>query len=76
MVTLTEWTAIVSAAPEISATVFITLQLRHIESHRNLEISMKLFEGSESERLLDGSKTSFSLKTTRSTRLKKRKTLR
>ena len=51
MVTLIEWTAIVSAVAGISATVFILLQLRHMDKHRDLEISMKLFEWAETERL-------------------------
>jgi hypothetical protein len=51
MVTLIEWTAIVSAAAGISATVFILLQLRHMDKHRDLEISIKLFEWAETERL-------------------------
>jgi len=51
MVTLIEWTAIVSAVAGISATVFILLQLRHMDKHRDLEISIKLFEWAETERL-------------------------
>ena len=51
MVTLIEWTAILSALAGMSATVFILLQLRHMDQHRDLEISMKLFEWVETERL-------------------------
>jgi hypothetical protein len=51
MVTLLEWTAILSALAGVSATVFILLQLRHMDKHRDLEISMKLFEWAETERL-------------------------
>jgi hypothetical protein len=51
MVTLTDWTAILSAVAGVSATVFILLQLRHMDKHRDLEISMKLFEWAESDRL-------------------------
>jgi hypothetical protein len=51
LVSLTDWAAIVSAVTGVSAAVFILLQLRHMEQHRNLEISMKLFEWAESERL-------------------------
>jgi hypothetical protein len=51
MVTLTEWTAILSALAGVSATAFILLQLRHMDQHRDLEISMKLFEWAETERL-------------------------
>jgi hypothetical protein len=35
----------------VSAAIFILLQLRHMEQHRNMEISMKLFEWAESDRL-------------------------
>ena len=51
LVTLTDWAAIISAIAGVSATIFILLQLRHMEQHRNMEISMKLFEWAESERL-------------------------
>jgi hypothetical protein len=51
MVTLIEWTAILSALAGVSATVFILLQLRHMDQHRDLEISIKLFEWVETERL-------------------------
>jgi hypothetical protein len=51
MVTLIEWTAVVSALAGISATLFILLQLRHMDQHRDLEISMKLFEWAETETL-------------------------
>lgn len=51
MVTLIEWTAILSALAGASATVFILLQLRHMDQHKNLEISIKLFEWAENERL-------------------------
>jgi len=51
LVTLIEWTAILSALAGVSATAFILLQLRHMDKHRDLEISMKLFEWAESDRL-------------------------
>jgi hypothetical protein len=51
MVTLIELTAILSALAGISATLFVLLQLRHMDKHRDLEISMKLFEWAETERL-------------------------
>jgi len=51
LVTLIEWTAVLSAVAGLAATIFILLQLRHMEQHRNLEISMKLFEWAETERL-------------------------
>jgi len=51
LVTLIEWASIATAVAGISATAFILLQLRHMEKHRNLEISMTLFEWAESDRL-------------------------
>jgi hypothetical protein len=51
MVTLIEWTAVLSALAGVSATVFILLQLRHMDRHRDLEISMKLFDWAETEGL-------------------------
>jgi hypothetical protein len=51
MVTLIEWTAILSALGGISAALFLLLELRHMDKHRDLEISMRLFEWAETERL-------------------------
>jgi hypothetical protein len=51
MVTLIEWTAILSAVAGLSATLFFLLELRHMDKHRDLEISMKLFEWAETDRL-------------------------
>ena len=51
MVSLIEWSAILSALAGIVAAIFIVLQLRHMEQHRNLEITMKLFEWAEEEKL-------------------------
>lgn len=51
MVTLIEWTAVLSALAGISAAAFILIQLRHMDKHRDLEVSMKLFEWAETERL-------------------------
>jgi hypothetical protein len=51
VVTLIEWTAVLSTLAGISATVFILLQLKHMDKHRDLEISMRLFEWAETDRL-------------------------
>jgi aldehyde:ferredoxin oxidoreductase len=51
MVTLVEWTAILSALAGISAAVFLIIELRHMDKHKDLEISMKLFEWAETDRL-------------------------
>jgi hypothetical protein len=51
MVTLIEWTAIVSAVAGISAAMLILIQLWHMDKHRDLEISIKLFEWAETGRL-------------------------
>ena len=49
MVSLTDWAAVISAVTGVSAAIFILLQLRHMEQHRNMAISMKLFEWAESD---------------------------
>ena len=51
MVTIFEGTAIVSAASAILVSIFALIQLRHMEKHRNVDISMKLFEWAETDRL-------------------------
>jgi hypothetical protein len=51
LVTIFEGTAIISAASAIFVTIFAVIQLRHMEKHRNVEISMKLFEWAETDRL-------------------------
>jgi len=51
MVTLVEWTAILSALAGIAAALFVILQIRHMDKHKDLEISMKLFEWAETDRL-------------------------
>jgi hypothetical protein len=50
-VSLIEWTAIISTVAGISATLFILIQIRHMDKHRDLEASMKLFEWAQSDRL-------------------------
>jgi hypothetical protein len=51
VVTIIEFTAIVSAVAGIGASVFILIQLWHMDKHRDLEISMKLFDWAETEEL-------------------------
>jgi hypothetical protein len=51
LATLTEWTAVLTAVAGVAAAVFILLQLRHMDKHRDLETSMELFEWAESDRL-------------------------
>ena len=51
MVSVTDYAAVASAAGIILGTVFVLMQLRHMEMHRNVEISLKLFEWAETERL-------------------------
>jgi hypothetical protein len=51
MVTIFEGTAIISASSAIFVSIFALIQLRHMEKHRNVEISMKLFEWAETDRL-------------------------
>lgn len=51
MVSIIEWAAVLSAVAGIVAAVFILLQLWHMDRHRDLEISMKLFDWAETESL-------------------------
>jgi hypothetical protein len=51
MVTIIELTAILSAVAGFLVAIFAVIQLLHMEKHRNIEISMKLFEWAESDRL-------------------------
>ena len=51
MVTIFEGTAVISACSAIFVSIFAVIQLRHMEKHRNVEISMKLFEWAETDRL-------------------------
>ena len=51
MVTLTDLTGVVSAIAAIFAAIFVVIQLRHMGRHSDLEITMKLFEWAETDRL-------------------------
>jgi hypothetical protein len=51
LVSITEETAIISTLAAILLAVFAVVQLRHMEKHRNVDISMKLFEWAETDRL-------------------------
>jgi hypothetical protein len=44
-------TTIPSALAGVSATALILLQLRQMDKHRDLEISMKLFKWAETDRI-------------------------
>jgi len=51
MFTVGDLTATVSAVAGVIAVVFIIIELRHMDKHKDLEISMKLFELAETDRL-------------------------
>ena len=51
MVTILEETAVISAASAIVLAIFAVIQLRHVEKHRNVDVTMKLFEWAENDRL-------------------------
>jgi hypothetical protein len=51
LTSVTDYAAVFSAVAGIFLTVFVLLELRHMEKHRNVEVSMKLFEWAESDRL-------------------------
>jgi len=52
LVSIVEFTAIVSAAAGLFLAVFAIIQLGHMEKHRNVETSMKLFEWAENTDLV------------------------
>jgi hypothetical protein len=51
MVSIIDLSAIVSAAAGLLLAVFAVIQLLHMEKHKNIEVSMKLFEWAEDDRL-------------------------
>ena len=51
MPTVTDWAAALTALASTLAAVIILFELRHMDKHKNLEISMKLFEWAETDRL-------------------------
>lgn len=51
MLTVTDWAAIFTAVASTLAVVLILFELRHMGKHRDLEISMKLFEWAETDSL-------------------------
>jgi len=51
MLTITDWAAILTAITSTFAATFFLLELRHMNKHRDLEITMKLFEWAETDRL-------------------------
>jgi hypothetical protein len=51
LVSLVDFSAIISATAGILLAAFTVIQLRHMEKHRNIEVSMKLFEWAENDRL-------------------------
>jgi len=51
LVSVVDVGAVVSAVAGLLLAVFAVVQLRHMEKHRNVEVSMRLFEWAEDERL-------------------------
>jgi len=51
LVTIIEGAAILSALAGITAAVFFIIELRHMDKHKDLEISMRLFEWAEKDEL-------------------------
>ncbi len=51
MVTIIEGATILSALAGITAAVFFIIELRHMDKHKDLEISMRLFEWAEKDEL-------------------------
>ena len=51
MLTITDWAAVSTAIATALAAAFVLFELRHMNKHRDLEITMKLFEWAETDRL-------------------------
>jgi hypothetical protein len=51
MVTITDLAAVATAIASALAATFFLFELRHMNKHRDLEITMKLFEWAETDRL-------------------------
>lgn len=51
MLTITDLAAILTAIASALAATFFLFELRHMNKHRDLEITMKLFEWAETDRL-------------------------
>jgi hypothetical protein len=51
MPTITDWAAILTAIASALAATFFLFELRHMNKHRDLEITLKLFEWAETDRL-------------------------
>src|SRR5512141_2030059 len=51
MFTIVDWAVIITAVLTALGVVFVLFELRHMSKHRDLEITMKLFEWAENESL-------------------------
>jgi hypothetical protein len=51
LLSITEWAAVFTAIASALAAVFFMFELRHMNKHRDLEITMKLFEWAETDNL-------------------------
>ena len=51
MITIVEAAAVLSSVAGSAAALFIMIQLKHMDKHKDLEISFKLFEWAETDRL-------------------------
>lgn len=51
MLTVTEYAAVFTAVAGILAAVIVLLELRHMDKHKDLEVTIKLFEWAETDRL-------------------------
>jgi len=51
VLSITEWAAVFTAVASAFAAMFLLFELRHMHKHRDLEITMKLFEWAETDNL-------------------------
>jgi len=51
MTTLIEWSSVLTSLAGVLAAILVLLELRRMDKHKDLEITMKLFEWAETDRL-------------------------
>lgn len=51
MLSITDWSAIATAVATVLAASFVLIEIRHMNKHKDLEVTIKLFEWAEDEKL-------------------------
>ena len=51
MLSITDWSAIATAVATVFAASFVLVEIRHMNKHKDLEVTIKLFEWAENDKL-------------------------